>query len=815
MPVPQFVCRHSRPSQSCRSQRGVGFAAFIVMIVMIVSSFGGVADAQDARPASSGASVGIPALSALATCVGDAKKVAVVLLIDESGSLKQTDPLNRRVIAAKSALDSLAGLADREIGGSRPTVNVSIATFSSDYRPLVPWTSLSYSNLPTLNGNVESLASRNRGIDTDYAAALLGAQQALAEQRSVPCRAVMWFTDGKYDIDARRGGQVPVKSYAPGAQTTDELISAGQQLICQPKGLADQLRGQHIANIVLALTGGLDSADKAFLSALTIGSNGDTKCGDIDGRSTGAYLPVNNLSELVASFDSVGALLGFGVQGKPYFDIPVCTQTICNAGTRTVPVDLGMGAVHLSAQTGGSTVSVVLHSPQGAATLTPHDGNDARTTPTSKLGSAGTQGPARIQQFSIGSAAGRAVWLAPDVVTIDVKLPADSVAWSGQWTVTFVNSSPPKRASKSAANIAVAPGFRTFYYSSVSARLRPSTRANVSETTKTKTPAKTTNTGSEVELIDRPGGSPLLPAVIAATKVSIVGAADQSPTAPFTTPFTSVEGASFVPSTSSGPVAQVEIRMKTASGIVLLPTRVKLDRPAIAPLLAAVPKRPILTARRVLTVAAGLLMSLLLAGIVLVMRHRRQTFPSMRGVQVVARPVRIAFDSVGRHRIVWLGPDGAESQFRLSTVTFESGLPTKRSKGFEVGGVQFSKNARTGVGIATKVGALMMTGPETEARPLDCNPDSVKVSPELAPTWLLAGEFADLVEPKASSGATGASVAIGTLRAIRNNNVDRAFDGVMILVVNSVDQIPMLERSVLQDLPGVARQQLRSVSSAA
>jgi von Willebrand factor type A domain len=763
-------------------------------------------------PTPTSGDVGIPALSTLATCVRDAKQVAVVLLIDESGSLKRTDPRNRRVVAVKSALDSLAGLAEREIGGSRPVVNVSMATFASDYQTLVPWTRLGYSNLPALSTSAESLAQRNRGVDTDYAAALLGAQRALAEHQGVACRAVMWFTDGKYDIDARRNGQLPTKSYAPNARTTAELVTAGQQLICQPKGLADQLRTQHIATIALALTGGLDSADRDFLSALTIGTGGGTTCGSVDGRLTGAFLPVNNLSELVASFDSVGALLGFGVQGKPFFDVPVCIQTVCNAGTRSLPVDLGMSGVHLSAQTGGNDVSVVLHSPQATVTFAPNQTASATGTPPTGAPTVSSTPTAPVQQFTLGAAAGRAVWLAPDVVTIDITLPADSVAWSGKWSVAFVGT------EKKGEVPAVAPGFRTFYYSAVTARVRTGAGAN---------------SPLAVELINHPGGSRLLPAVIAATKLSLNGATDDGATARFTTPLTASTGATFVPSasrapvsagktrasseTTSTPILQVELQLTTASGIRLLPTRVKVDRPTLAPRLLNTPSRSVLTARRMLTAGATLLGVLLIGCVVLVMRHRRHTFPSMQGVQVVAQPVRIAFDAVGRHRIVWLGADGAESQFRLSTVTFERGLPTKRAKGFDIGGVHFAKNPRAGGGIATKAGVLMMTGPETESRKLSCNQDTVSVSAEFAPMWLFAGEFADLLEthPGGHTGAGGTVGTVGTLRVVRNSNLDRVFDGVMILAVNSVEQIPMLERSVLQDLPGVARQQLRSVSNAA
>ena len=49
-------------------------------------------------------------LRELGTCIGTSGRLLVLLLIDESGSLQQTDPRNQRVTAAKAALASLEDL---------------------------------------------------------------------------------------------------------------------------------------------------------------------------------------------------------------------------------------------------------------------------------------------------------------------------------------------------------------------------------------------------------------------------------------------------------------------------------------------------------------------------------------------------------------------------------------------------------------------------------------------------------------------------------------------------------------------------------
>ncbi len=751
-------------------------ALALAVLCGLVGPLAGTGRAQPGPSASATTDVGIAALSGLATCVRANKQVAVVLLIDESGSLKSTDPLNRRVVAAKSALDSLAGLAEREIDGSRPKVLVSVATFSGDYSTLVPWAELNYTKLGQLTGDIESLTTRNSGLDTDYASALLGAQQALTTQTAVPCRAVMWFTDGRYDIESRRGGALPAKTYAPNARSARDIVDQGKQLICQPKGLADQLRGSQTGNLVVGLTGGLRPADQDFLEALATGSAGSgaaaTTCGSVDGRLTGAFLPVNDLSELVASFDAVGALLGLGVQGKPQLDIPVCAQTVCAEGTREFPVDLGMSAVHTSAQVGGNDISVVLRSPEGTITL-----------------NNGGQDP-RVEQFVLGTTKGRAVWLATDVVTIDVALPAASVKWSGAWALTLVKTT-------ASAKPVIAPGFRTFYYSSISANIT------------TPAASQPTENGDKlaVELIDRPGGSALLPQVVGSMTISMLAGHDDGSVNPaMEATLGAPQGAVFVGSVPSPAAGKnpgkmlVEIRLTTKSGVKLIPTRVSFER-AARPVPLVAPRTKTVTTRRAIIIGVALLLSLVVCAAALHLRQRRRTLPPMRNVQVIARPVRVAFDSVGRHRIVWLGQDGAESQFRLSTVTFESTLPTKRTHDLTIGDIRFSKHPPSGDVRATTVGALMMTGPETDSSKLACSVDTVTVPSSFSPMWVFAAELND--EAGAIPGRQS------------NHRRDRAFDGLMILMINSVDQIPMLERSVLQDLPGLARFQLRSVGNAA
>src|SRR5581483_304176 len=120
-------------------------------------------------------------------------------------------------------------------------VDVQLAGFSVDYRPVNGWTSLTPSSLNGLKGTLATFRDRNRGVDTDYYIALRGAQRQLAQRAAqlsaeAPCKALLWFTDGEYDIDpGPRGGAT--KDYAPQIRlgTQDgarQLQAEGQRLLC-------------------------------------------------------------------------------------------------------------------------------------------------------------------------------------------------------------------------------------------------------------------------------------------------------------------------------------------------------------------------------------------------------------------------------------------------------------------------------------------------------------------------------------------------------------------------------------------------------
>ena len=78
----------------------------------------------------------------LASCVGAEGRLLVVLLVDESASLRQTDPDDQRVVAARAALRSIDLLRGTDAAGDSVAIDVLVSTFSFDFAAVDDWTSL-------------------------------------------------------------------------------------------------------------------------------------------------------------------------------------------------------------------------------------------------------------------------------------------------------------------------------------------------------------------------------------------------------------------------------------------------------------------------------------------------------------------------------------------------------------------------------------------------------------------------------------------------------------------------------------------------
>jgi hypothetical protein len=280
------------------------------------------------------------------SCLAAQKSGQVLLLIDESGSLKDTDPQAARVTAAKYLTQQLSQFS----ADSGANIDVAVAGFADDYKQEVGWTHLDDRSLPAVNSGLDAFRDRNTGQDTDYWLALDGARASLAEHQSTStdgkaCQAMVWFTDGKPDYTARSGANKP---YAPGVDLSAQggvanTVAAAKQSICRPGGLADQLRSAGIVTFGIGLEAGSQATDFDVLKSIVTGdaSTLSGPCGSIVAPTPGDFYPVQNIDDLLFAFDA------FSTPGQPPLETSTgaCATTVCDEAKHRFVLDKSVKSV--------------------------------------------------------------------------------------------------------------------------------------------------------------------------------------------------------------------------------------------------------------------------------------------------------------------------------------------------------------------------------------------------------------------------------------------------------------------------------------
>lgn len=399
------------------------FRSFLISLVAL--SLLAATSAQD------GDLGGSEALERLANCARDRDQLTVMVLMDESGSLPRTDPDAQRVAAAQLGLRTLVRLGqDLDV-----QVVVSIAGFAVDFEMVRPWTELDDSSMAVLLQDLDSFRDRTTGLDTDFAAAFVGARDEFARHAATTqnetCELLLLFTDGDYDIEERdtnhtdeRRREGLEKPYAPGLRLDQPGVAAevealGRELLCSPDGVLDELRGDDVVVITVALEDEISVADRAFLQAISAGQSDGTTCGSRIGDQFGAYLPANDLTELIWAFGSIANEVGGGTRKPEREQFPVCPQERCAAGTLPFELSPAYEQFQLLANSGAPEVILELSSPEIDAPLVLRSGE--------------------IGTYQLGSVTLDVVWLSPVDVAIDGSLPAGEEGWHGTWEMTFID----------------------------------------------------------------------------------------------------------------------------------------------------------------------------------------------------------------------------------------------------------------------------------------------------------------------------------------------------------------------------------------
>jgi len=169
------------------------FASLILTFIVLVGVMGAI-------PATMTRANAVPSIDGafedLGRCLqsqGKNKVLDVFYLIDESGSLQDTDPKNARADILSSSLQQLASFRNDV------TVNYSVGFFAHEYGVWQAWRTVNRGGIvpeaARLNAEVRE---RNEGNYTDWLQGINGAINELNTQhaRTNGCSTLIWLTDG-------------------------------------------------------------------------------------------------------------------------------------------------------------------------------------------------------------------------------------------------------------------------------------------------------------------------------------------------------------------------------------------------------------------------------------------------------------------------------------------------------------------------------------------------------------------------------------------------------------------------------------------
>ncbi|KAB1644321.1 VWA domain-containing protein [Pseudoclavibacter sp. CFCC 14310] len=432
-------------------------AAAGLLVLPSLAGWGGPSDlasaseTQQAAASSAAASAGSAGPDGLAACAAAGGQVDVLMLIDESGSLTESDPDGARVRSAQYLVDRLADNAS-----DQSRVDLSLMAFGDRQDELRGWTRVDQHTGDSLRGDIESLQQRSNGVDTDYWSALNAANSALASKRaSAPegvrsCQTVLLFSDGKLDFYPRQsivsqqryGTQ---RDFAPGLNITspDAAAQAADRAksdLCRAGGLSDQLRNAGVTVYAVGLNAGSSSADDfSLLKSIATGkTDGGESCGEHVDPVPGAFFLASNIDGLLLAFDSLADPAHKPIESKS----GICQHEACLDKAHHFVLDDSTPGVTLLGTADTSDVEATIIQPDGQEIKLDKGASDA-------------------QQISAEGVAGTYRWESSS--TVLVKLTANdphSSSWAGEWSLAFIDPNGASPDGTSRTNIHIAGDLR-------------------------------------------------------------------------------------------------------------------------------------------------------------------------------------------------------------------------------------------------------------------------------------------------------------------------------------------------------------------
>lgn len=292
--------------------------------------------------------------SQISQCLQSRNDFNVLLVVDESASLQDSDPEDRRARLLANLVRALGRQAGTPTPDGTRQIDLAVSTFAVNYTPLVPWTELDPAAAERIAANLEkTLPAKDAGDGTNHPAALQGARNQLATAAAnsevPPCQAVIFFTDGVLDV---------------GDDAQDAAAAAS---MCAQSGVVDGLRrdGINVVSVMLfdPVTAAAQPDDyrtgRDLLKATAEGSGGAITCGTVPlpaNTAQGAYLEggVDRLASLFATaFALSNGATEVPGQGSPF------TLTIDEGISSFTVIGLAPKGLELTSPSGQTTTIAV------------------------------------------------------------------------------------------------------------------------------------------------------------------------------------------------------------------------------------------------------------------------------------------------------------------------------------------------------------------------------------------------------------------------------------------------------------------------
>ena len=168
-------------------------AAWAMALLLSVSALSSIPTSMPAALAIDSIDGAFEDLSRCLQSQGKAKVLDVFYLIDESGSLQDTDPDGARADILSSSLQQLASFRNDV------TVNYSVGFFAHEYGVWQAWRAVNKGGIVPESARLNAeVRERNRGKHTDWLKGINGAIDELNAQheRTNGCSTLIWLTDG-------------------------------------------------------------------------------------------------------------------------------------------------------------------------------------------------------------------------------------------------------------------------------------------------------------------------------------------------------------------------------------------------------------------------------------------------------------------------------------------------------------------------------------------------------------------------------------------------------------------------------------------